>query len=54
LLLPPDLRDWVAAIHLVCFVLDAVAALDLCQVKLNERGTSSEQYPPSMMLALLI
>ena len=54
LLLPPDLRDWVPASHLVHFVLDAVAALDLRQVKVNERGTGSEQYPPPMMLALLI
>jgi transposase len=54
LLLPPDLRDWVPAGHLVHFVLDAVAALDLRCVKVNERGTGSEQYPPPMMLALLI
>jgi transposase len=54
LILPPDLRDWVPADHLVHFVMDAVAALDLRQVKVNERGTGSEQYPPFMMLALLI
>lgn len=54
LLLPPNLRDWVPADHLVHFVMDAVAALDLRQVKVNARGTGSEQYPPSMLLALLI
>src|SRR6266511_3791884 len=54
LLLPPDLRDWVPDDHLVHFIIDAVAALDLRQVKVNERGTGSEQYPPTMMLALLI
>src|SRR5512137_3209165 len=54
LLLPPNLRDWVPADHLVHFVLDAVEALDLRQVKVNTRGTGSEQYPPPMMLALLI
>jgi transposase len=54
LLLPPNLRDWVAADHLVHFVVDAVAALDLRQVKVNARGTGSEQYPPTMLLALLI
>ena len=54
LLLPPNLRDWVPADHLVHFILDAVAALDLRQVKVNERGTGSEQYPPTMLLALLI
>jgi transposase len=54
LLLPPDLRDWVPADHLVHFILDAVATLDLRQLKVNERGTGSEQYPPAMLLALLI
>jgi transposase len=54
LLLPPDLRDWVRDDHLVHFILDAVAALDLRQIKVNERGTGSEQYPPTMLLALLI
>lgn len=54
LLLPPNLRDWVPADHLAHFILDAVEALDLRQVKVNERGTGDEQYPPSMMLALLI
>ena len=54
LLLPPNLRDWVPADHLVHFILDAVDALDLRQVKVNTRGTGSEQYPPHMLLALLI
>ena len=54
LLLPPDLRDWVPADHLVHFVLDAVDALDLRQIKVNTRGTGSQQYPPRMLLALLI
>lgn len=54
LLLPPNLRDWVPDDHLVHFVLDAVAALNLSHVKVNQRGTGSQQYPPVMMLALLI
>lgn len=54
LLLPPNLRDWVPDDHLVHFILDAVDALDLRQVKVNTRGTGSEQYPPPMLLALLI
>ena len=54
LLLPPNLRDWVPADHLVHFIIDAVDALDLRQVKVNTRGTGSEQYPPPMMLGLLI
>lgn len=54
LLLPPNLRDWVPEDHLVHFILDAVAALNLSQVKVNERGTGCPQYPPTMLLALLI
>jgi len=54
LLLPPDLRDWIPKGHMVHFVMDAVDALDLSAVKINERGTGSAQYPPATMLSLLI
>lgn len=54
LLLPPDLRDWIGGEHMVHFIMDAVAALDLTTAKINERGTGSAQYPPATMLALLI
>ena len=54
LLLPPNLRDWVPADHLVHFILDAVEVLALRQIKVNLRGTGSEQYPPSMLLGLLL
>lgn len=54
LLLPPDLRDWVPAGHLAHLIIDAVESLDLQQLKVNERGTGSPQYPPRMLLALLI
>jgi transposase len=54
LLLPLDLRDWVKSDHMVHFVMDAVDALNLSAARVNERGTGSAQYPPSMMLALLI
>ena len=53
-LLPPNLRDWVPADHLVHFILDAVDAPDLRQVKVNTRGTGSGQHPPHLLLALLI
>ena len=52
--LPPDLRDWVRPDDLIHFVLDAVEALPLTQFRVNHRGTGSEQYPPRMLLALLI
>jgi transposase len=54
LLLPPNLRDWVPADHLVHFIIDAVEVLDLHQVKVNHRGTGSEQFPPHTLLALLV
>ncbi len=52
--LPCDLRDWVPAGHIVHFILDAVAQLPLTHFHINHRGTGSEQYPPAMMLALLL
>lgn len=52
--LPCDLREWVPADHLVHFILDAVEQIPTEHFHLNHRGTGSEQYPPAMMLALLI
>jgi len=52
--LPPDLREWVPKDHLVHFIIDAVERLDLRTAWVNERGSGAAQYPPSMMLALLI
>lgn len=54
LFLPPSLQDWVPADHLAHFVVDAVEAMDLRQVKVNTRGTGDAQYPPSMLVSLLI
>jgi len=54
MLLPPDLRDWVPEDHLVHFILDAVGLLDVGTARVNHRGTGSAQYPPSLMLGLLI
>ena len=52
--LPCDLRDWVPAGHIVHFILDAVEQIPTEHFRINQRGTGSEQYPPTMMLALLI
>jgi transposase len=54
LLLPPDLREWVPGDELVHFVIEAVDSLDLGVFKVNVRGSGSAQYPPRMMLGLLI
>jgi transposase len=54
MLLPPDIRDWVQGDDLVHYIIDALEAIDLGSAALNVRGTGSEQYPPGMMLGLLI
>lgn len=54
LLLPPNLRDWVPTDHLVHFVMDAVDLLDVSEAVVNERGTGSAQYPPRLLLGLLV
>jgi transposase len=52
--LPCDLREWVPADHIVHFILDAVEQIPTTGFHINDRGTGSEQYPPAMMLVLLI
>jgi transposase len=52
--LPCDLRQWVPEGHIVHFILDAVEQIPTRHFHVNHRGTGSEQYPPAMMLALLI
>src|ERR1700733_666454 len=54
LLMPPDLREWVRDDDLVHFLVDALPLLDLSCAVVNQRGTGSEQYPPGMMLGLLV
>jgi transposase len=55
-LLPPDMRDWLGADHLVWFVLDTVAALDLARFRARYQlgGVGRAAYDPLMMLGLLI
>jgi len=54
MLLPVDLREWVPGDDLVHFVIEAVDSMQLPSMAVNRRGTGSEQYPPRMMLALLV
>src|SRR5258708_6909185 len=49
-----DLRGWGAPEHICYFFLDAVEQIPTGHFQVNDRGTGSEQYPPTMMLALLI
>jgi transposase len=54
MLLPPDLKEWVADNDLAKFILEAVEVTETASAALNVRGSGSEQYPPAMMLAVLI
>jgi transposase len=54
MLLPYDLREWVPEDDMVHFIIESVAGMNLHLFKVNERGTGSRQYPPEMMLELLI
>jgi len=54
MLLPPDLREWVAEDDLVHFVIGAVERLPLTTFAVNHKGCGDAQFPPQMMLALLI
>jgi transposase len=54
MLLPVDMRDWIAGDDRAHFILEAVELVDLAKFRMNERGCGSEQYPPRLMLALLI
>jgi transposase len=54
LLLSVDLREWIPKDDLVHFVIEAVEVMDIRSFKVNVRGTGSAQYPPRMMLSLLI
>ena len=54
MLLPPDLREWVAKDDLAHFILEALEGVDGGQAVVNERGSGSPQYPPTMVLAVLL
>lgn len=54
-LLPPDMRDWLAADHLAWFVIDTVGELDLSAFEAAYRadGHGGAAYDPAVMVALL-
>jgi transposase len=56
MLLPPDVRDWLPAGHVVWFLIDAVSALDTSSVYRRARlgGAGRAGYDPEMMLVLLV
>jgi len=54
MMFPPDLREWLPEDSMVHFVVDAVEALEVGCFEVNDRGSGNAQYPPRMMLALLV
>jgi transposase len=54
MLMPPSLQEWLPEGHLAHFVVETVALLPLHGFRVNTRGTGHAQFPPSMMLALLV
>lgn len=54
LLMPPSIQEWVARDDIARLVVDSVELIEEHECRYNWRGSGSEQYPPRMMLALLI
>ena len=55
-LLPPDMREWLPADHLVWTVLDAVEVMDLASLRgvYRDDGTGRPAFDPALMVALLL
>ncbi|HEY6648222.1 MAG TPA: transposase [Mycobacterium sp.] len=55
-LLPPNMADWLAADHLVWFIVDVVEQLDTSALHASRRtgGVGRAGYDPDMLLALMI
>jgi transposase len=56
MLLPPDVRDWLPAGHVVWFLLDVITALDTSALHRRARlgGAGRAPYDPDMLLAVLM
>ena len=54
MLLPPSLQEWLPEDDVVHLIIEAVEAVSESACHYNWQGTGSSQYPPRMMLALLI
>ena len=52
-LFPPSVQEWLPEGHLARFVVEIVEGLNLEALNLSYRGSGSEAFPPSMMVALL-
>src|SRR5918992_540082 len=56
MLMPPDMRQWLPADHLVWFVIDSVSEMDLSSfyAKHRDDGGGRAAYDPAMMVTLLL
>jgi transposase len=54
MLLPPDLKDWVADDDLAHFIVEAAERVDMGAFHISRTGSGKAQYHPRMMLALLV
>ena len=54
MLLPPDLREWVADDDLAHFIVEAAERVDMRALHVSRTGSGKAQYHPRMMLALLV
>lgn len=52
--LPHDLQDWIPENDLARFVVDCIEEMSIKDITVNNRGCGSAQYPPRMMLSLLV
>ena len=52
-LFPPSVQEWLPEDHLARFVVEIVDGLNLERLNASFRGSGSEAFPPSMMVALL-
>ena len=54
LLLPPDLKEWVADDDVAHFIVEAAERVDMGAFHVSRTGSGKAQYHPRMMLALLV
>lgn len=54
MLLPPDLKDWVADDDLAHFIAEAAERVDMRAFHVSRTGSGKSQYHPRMMLGLLV
>jgi transposase len=54
MLLPPDLKEWVADDDLAHFIVEAVECVDMGAFPISRTGSGKARYHPRMMLGLLV